>query len=70
MFKKEDWKKGDKVFENRIDREAWKRIDPSLVDHNPTVINCKAEDERRLESDCDASLLNEKAKLPERDKLK
>ena len=46
-----------------MDKEIWKRIDPSIDDLEHVFINRKAENEMRLEMDRDVLLMKAKSKL-------
>ena len=59
-----DWKhQSSKGWKSKVDKEIWKRIDPSIDDLEHVFINRKAENEMRLEMDRDVLLMKAKSKL-------
>ena len=70
VTKEADWKKGGgaKTWTSKVDKEIWRRTDPTIDDTDHYFVNRKAEDEVRAEMDRDAALLKAKAKLAERQK--
>jgi hypothetical protein len=67
--KEADWKKpaNVKTWKTKVDREMWRRTDPTVDDKDHIFMNRRAEDEMRTELDREASMLKAKAKMAERD---